>query len=179
MSPLTWNLNKNIWFIYIFLHTLALDSAKCEESAADSSEAVGWSAIVVAVATDGTISSSGNITILYLSSLHFIKILQIAWINNDLHLSADNCTYVTRSTQKQKTKREKRQQQQSLLVILMAYKRYKIVFVGSTYACILNGEEMSICRNRNKTINDIIQLQFVWEIALLRFSLSITCTYIA
>lgn len=65
-------------------HTLATVSSADESPAGTSFDCADDTFV------DGTISSWGNITILYLSSLHFIKILQIAWMSNDLHCSDVN-----------------------------------------------------------------------------------------
>lgn len=69
------------------LHTLTAGSGEAVDSAGTWLDPDSGA---VASATDGTLSSIGNVTILNLSSLHFVKIAQIAWMSSSLHCSAVN-----------------------------------------------------------------------------------------
>lgn len=53
----------------------------------------------LATADDGTVSSSGNVTILNLSSLHFFKMEQIAWMRSNLHCSVVNWNHEKQNKQ--------------------------------------------------------------------------------
>lgn len=73
--------------------TLVLGSVEVVDSAGTWLDSDPRADVLATTDDDGTVSSSGNMTILNLSSLHFIKMEQIAWMRRDLHCSAVNCNH--------------------------------------------------------------------------------------